>query len=301
MANEQGQTLHTHLYMVFSGGVRFSTIKRHFETAHIEAARGSSQENRDYVEKAGKWETNSEKQETIIEGTFEEWGDMPLDQRSIRNEYAAIIDRLQDGATNAEILADFPHFMRGLRDIDYVRQTLKADENRDKWRPLFVTYIWGKTATGKTRYVMDKYGYSNVYAVNNYKHPFDGYMGESVMLFDEYCSGIRIQDMNNYLDGYPIALPARYSNKQACYDRVYIISNLDIREQYRHEQQTQPEVWAAFLRRIHKVIHFMPDRSRCEYTMQEYMSGADDFQIATPEQQKTIDDVFLSDSKERPY
>ena len=88
---------------------------------------------------------------------------------------------------------------------------------------------------------MDKYGYSNVYAVNNYKHPFDLYFGEYVMLFDEFSSNssvgsIRIQDMNNYLDGYPIALPARYNNKQACYKKVYIISNLDLREQYKQEQ-----------------------------------------------------------------
>ncbi len=297
MADEQGQTLHTHLYMIFSGGVRFSTIKKHFDTAHIEAARGSSRENRDYVEKTGKWKNDSEKQETIIEDTFEEWGEIPLDHRNIRSEYSAVIDRLQNGATNAEILAEFPHFMRGLRDIDYVRQTLKADENRDKWRSLCVTYIWGQTATGKTRYVMDQYGYSNVYAVNNYKHPFDGYMGESVMLFDEYCSGVRIQDMNNYLDGYPIALPARYSNKQACYDRVYIISNLDIRAQYKQEQQMQPEVWAAFLRRIHQVMHFMPDGSHREYTTLEYMSGADDWEVANPEEQKTIDDIFKTKEK----
>ena len=177
---------------------------------------------------------------------------------------------------------------------------MQAEESRNRWRDLHVTYIWGPTATGKTRYVMDKYGYSNVYAVNNYKHPYDGYSSESVMLYDEFCSGIRIQDMNNYLDGYPIALPARYSNKQACYEHVFIISNLDIREQYRQEQQNQPEVWAAFLRRIHKIIRFMPDGTRREYTTQEYMAGADDIEDASPEEQLAIDEVF-SDTGEKSY
>jgi hypothetical protein len=122
---------------------------------------------------------------------------------------------------------------------------------------------------------MDGHGYSNVYAVNNYKHPFDGYFGEYVMLFDEFNSQFRIQDMNNYLDGYPIALPARYSNKQACYERVYIVSNLDLRLQYKSEQNNQPEVWAAFIRRIHKVIHFQKDGARKEYNTQEYLLSAD--------------------------
>lgn len=43
--------------------------------------------------------------------------------------------------------------------------------------------------------------------------PFGRYAGEPVMLFYEFCGGLRIQDMNNYLDGYLPMLPARYINK----------------------------------------------------------------------------------------
>ena len=179
---------------------------------------------------------------------------------------------IQDGATNAEILLEFPDYLRGMRDVEYVRQSLKAEEYRNKWRDIETIYIFGANATGKTRSVMDKYGYSNVYAVNNYKHPFDLYFGENVMLFDEFASDIRIQDMNNYLDGYPIALPARYNNKQACYEKVYIISNLDLREQYKNIQTDQPEVWAAFIRRIRKVIRFNADGTKQEYDTQEYLT-----------------------------
>lgn len=272
MADEQGQTLHTHLYIVFSGGVRFSTIKKHFPTAHIEVAQGSSQQNKDYIAKTGKWE-NDPKCDTRIDGTFEEMGEMPIEDQGISSEEAAIIERIKDGATNAEILIEFPHYLRGLRDVEYVRQTLRAEEYRERWRTLETTYIWGVTGAGKTRFVMDGCGYANVYAVNNYKHAFDGYMGENVMLFDEFNSQFRIQDMNNYLDGYPLTLPARYSNKQACYERVYIISNLDLREQYPYERLNQPDVWAAFIRRIHKVIRFMPDGSRREYDTHDYLYG----------------------------
>ncbi len=157
-------------------------------------------------------------------------------------------------------------------DVEYVRQTLRAEEYRDKWRDLETIYIWGMTGIGKTRFVMDGYGYANVYQVNNYKHPFDGYAGENVILFDEFNSQFRIQDMDNYLDGYPLALPARYNNKQACYERVFIISNLDLREQYHNERIYQRDVYNAFIRRIHKVIHFMPDGARREYPTADYLS-----------------------------
>ena len=283
MADEQGQTLHTHLFMAFSGGVRFSTIKKHFPTAHIEAAQGTAQQNREYIAKEGKWE-NDEKGDTKIQGTFEEWGKMPVAHQG--GIESIIIDRIQDGASNAEILLQFPHYLRGMRDVEYVRQSLKQEEYRNKWRTLETTYIFGSTGLGKTRHVMDGFGYSNVYTVNNYKHPFDGYAGESVILFDEFASGIRIQDMNNYLDGYPLSLPARYNNKQACYERVFIISNLHLKQQYINEQQSRPEIWAAFLRRIHNVVRFMPDGKRCEYSTADYIAGADNF-IELPQETPT--------------
>ncbi|MDR0325087.1 MAG: replication protein [Oscillospiraceae bacterium] len=266
-------THHIHIYAVFSSGVRFSTMKRVFSLGgDIQSARGSSAENRDYVAKTGKWE-NDEKADTKIDGSFEEWGEMPEECLNVGIE-AAIIERIQDGANNADILREFPHLLRGLRDVEFVRQTLKAEEYREKWRDLQTVYVWGATGTGKTRSILEGCGYSNVYAVNNYKHPFDGYAQESVMLFDEFNSQFRIQDMNNYLDGYPLTLPARYSNKQACYERVFIVSNLDLREQYTHEKRNQPDIWAAFIRRIHKVIRFMSDGTRREYETQDYLSGA---------------------------
>ena len=284
MADEIGneeETPHTHLFITFSSAVRFSTLKNNFQSAHLERANGTAQENRDYIIKTGKW-ADTDKAETSIEGSFEEWGEMPVERQGGFSVEAAILERIQDGATNAEILREFPHYLRGMRDVEIVRQMLKTEENRNKWRTLETTYIFGETGLGKTRHVMDKYGYSNVYAVNNYKHPFDLYANENVMLFDEFNSGIRIQDMNNYLDGYPLALPARYNNKQACYDRVYIISNLPLTAQYIHEQEIYPTIWAAFLRRVHKVVRFMPDGTRREYTTADYISGVDNWTELPP-------------------
>ena len=275
MADEQGveeQTPHTHIFLMCSSPLRFSTLKNMFPSTHIERANGTAQENRDYIAKTGKWE-KSDKAETTIEGSFKEWGEMPIERQYGFSIEAVILERIQDGATNAEILREFPDYLRGMRDVENVRQMLKTEEYRNKWRTLEAIYIFGKTGLGKTRHVMDGHGYSNVYTVNNYKHPFDLYANESVMLFDEFNSGISIQDMNNYLDGYPIALPARYNNKQACYERVYIISNLTLTEQYIHEQRMYPTIWEAFLRRIHKVVQFMPDGTRREYTTEDYIQG----------------------------
>lgn len=269
-------THHIHIYMAFRSPVRFSTMRRVFSKGgDIETARGTSAQVRDYVAKTGKW-ADDEKADTRIEGTFEEWGTMPNEHQGVSCQELAIIERVQEGASNAELLFEFPQYLRGLRDIEYVRQTLREEECREKWRAVITTYIFGDTGLGKTRSVMDTFGYANVYAVNDYKHPFDGYRAtQGVLLFDEFSSSIRIQDMNVYLDGYPVSLPARYVNRQACYERVFIISNLDLRKQYVYEQEKEPSVWAAFLRRIHKVIHFLPDGTRREYATSEYMGLGD--------------------------
>lgn len=92
------------------------------------------------------------------------------------------------------------------------------------------------------------------------------------MIFDEFRSDLRIGDMLQYLDGYPIELPARYANKQACYTTVYIISNLPLENQYVTTQIESPETWQAFLRRINRVRIFENDGSYVEWSVKKYFS-----------------------------
>ena len=58
--------------------MRFSTIKGRFPTAHIEKAYGSTKDNRDYIRKEGRW-AETDKAETSVAGTFEEWGNLPAE------------------------------------------------------------------------------------------------------------------------------------------------------------------------------------------------------------------------------
>ena len=120
---------------------------------------------------------------------------------------------------------------------------------------------------------MEKYSYSGVYRVTDYSHPFDSYAGEDVLLLDEYGSNLKIRDLLNYLDGYPLTLPARYSNRVACYTKVYIISNLCLSKQYPDIQFDSPATFAALLRRIHTVIHYTAPGEFQEYGTAEYMDN----------------------------
>lgn len=268
MADEVGletQTPHTHLYVQLRSPARFSRIKKLFPEAHIEQARGSAAENKAYVEKSGKW-SNDAKSDTSVSGTFEEWGELPDEPgQGFRSDLAAIYQMIADGMSNAEIMAQNPEYIQHIGKFDKIRLDLLEDRYRNTFRQLTVTYIYGPTETGKTRGIMEEHGYGNVFRVTDYKHPFDRYASEPVLCFDEFRSSLMIGDMLNYLDGYPISLPARYANRVACYETVYIVSNIDLAKQYPVVQQDEPATWKAFLRRIHRVIEYKADGSTIDH------------------------------------
>jgi len=166
-----------------------------------------------------------------------------------------------------------PDYMLNLEKIERARQAIREQQYRKTFRQLETTYIWGPTGTGKTRGVMEGQGYSGVYRVTDYAHPFDSYAGEEVLLLDEYSSNFKIRDLLNYLDGYPLTLPARYSNRVACYTKVYIISNLCLLRQYPEIRYESPATYAALLRRIQKVRRYIGPGEYEEYSTAEYMEN----------------------------
>lgn len=275
MSDEIGAegTYHIHLVMQYQTPVRFTQIKRHFPTAHIDSLNGTILQARDYVEKTGKWQ-NSPKSETSVVGTFEEWGVPKENKQGRRTDLETLYSMVKDGASDIEILDVQPRAMMFLDKIERVRQTLKAERYSTEFRQLDVTYIWGPTGTGKTRGVMEEHGYDKVCRVTDYDHPFERYNGEDVLIFDEFRSQLRISDMLNYLDGYPLMLPCRYANRQACYTKVYLILNIPLDNQYRGVQMDEPLTWKAFLRRIHHVVEYTAEGCNAEpVPVQEALAG----------------------------
>lgn len=257
-------TYHIHLFFYAPSPVRFATIKNRFPTAHIEKAYGTVQENREYIRKEGRW-ADTDKAETSVPGTFEEWGEAPPERAEKHPEMFRLVQNIRDGLTTTEIIDDNPAMAFRVHDIDLLRQTLTAEKYTVENRPLEVTYLYGASGVGKTRSIYSANDPRSIYRVTNYRSTrgisFDGYTGQDVLVFEEFCSQIPIEDMLNYLDIYPLFLPARYNDKTACYTKVYITSNSPLENQYWAEQQTRPETWKAFLRRIHTVVEYLPDGS----------------------------------------
>lgn len=180
--------------------------------------------------------------------------------------------KYRDNMTNAEIIATNQDYILQIDKLDKIRTTILTERFKETIRlDMEIIYIYGATGTGKTRGVYESNGYSNVYRVTDYLHPFDGYNCQPVICFDEFRSSIKLKEMLLYCDIYPLELPSRFSNKYACYNKVYIVSNWSLEKQYHEIQREDMESWKAFLRRIHKVIVYDKNGSVTEYkSVQEY-------------------------------
>ena len=145
---------------------------------------------------------------------------------------------------------------------------------------LKVHYVTGQTGMGKSRDILDKHGDANFYRVTDYQHPFDSYQLQPVIVFEEYRSSLRLQDMLNYLDVYPVILPASYSPKVGCYTTVYVVSNWDFEMQYSELQKdpNQKSTYQAWVRRFNGEIKEYTEDGVITYdSMQNYLKRFEDF------------------------
>ena len=95
MCDEIGQqgTRHTHIYAAFKNAVMFQTVQQRFYGAHIEDARGTHRENRDYIRKEGK-HRDTDKADTNLPDTFEEFGELPAEaERRVKQSEAILAMR----------------------------------------------------------------------------------------------------------------------------------------------------------------------------------------------------------------
>lgn len=270
MANEIATTgtYHTHIFLFSPSPMRFSTVKNRFSTAHIEKAYGSAKANRAYILKEGHW-ADTDKAETSVSGTFEEWGDLPAEKEEEAPEMFKLIQDLRAGKSVMEIIEDNPKLAFRIREIETLRQAILEEKYSAENRALEVTYLYGASGTGKTRGIFEKHDRKSICRITDYGGRngvrFDAYHCQDVLVLEEFHSQIPISAMLNYLDIYPLTLPARYTDRIACYTKVYITSNIPLEEQYRDIQRYQMETWRAFLRRVQNVIEYLRDGSTVQH------------------------------------
>lgn len=209
--------------------------------AHLELPISGDFENHRYCTKEGS--------------ILVQWGETPAEPtaKGTHPDWDFVKAQVEHGKGLLSILDEKPHMTRY---VSAIRQYISEVDVKQQvaWRDVDVTYIWGAAGIGKSRAIMEKHGHENVYRVTDKKNPWDGYRGENVVVFEEYRSNYGMENMLNWLDGYPIMLPCRYANRPAQFTKVYLVTNIPLEEQFSMVQEQFPSTWGAFLRRINHVV-----------------------------------------------
>ncbi len=140
-------------------------------------------------------------------------------------------------------MEDNPDRFYHYREIETVRQSILEEKYSTIMRQVEVTYLFGASGTGKTRGIFRAPQSGKAFAVSlTMAEKMASALIPTVVRrcwsLKNFHSQIPISAMLNYLDIYPIMLPARYNDRVACYTKVYITSNIPLRHSIRRSSVT---------------------------------------------------------------
>lgn len=240
---EETGTIHFQFYIDFKNAKKFSWVKKNLPYGcHFKPMRTTATLCKNYCSK----------EETRVSGPYEV-GEFKEERQ--RTDYMKARELLMEGCSLEEVEDLYPTTYAQYRNVFkeiYVQQ--KNKEFGSKCRNIEVYYIYGDGGVGKTSGVYKKHGFKNVFFVHRYeKYLFEGYNYQDVVCFDEYDSQIKITEFNQLLDVYPNTLRGLGKEYQACYTKVYILSNLPLNKQYNDLPEEKKKQVSAFLRRVNFV------------------------------------------------
>lgn len=269
---EEAQRKHLQIYVYFKNPITLAGAKRNLDCnwVHLEAARGTPQENRRYCSKGSRGDSkDNERHEDgrlVAHGDgnlrqFTELGELP--EPGKRNDLHTIISGINDGSLTPNMVRnDYPDtWARNYRAIDIAFHR-SQEEKMPKKRDVRVKVIWGKKGTGKTYAITQRE--ESLYCLFCNAHPwFDGYIGQKALLIDEFDAAVanRVMNINTLkqiCDGYRVQLPVKGGSVWAAWDRVYILSNVDPQYWY----QGEPEESRAALFDRFDVCHLLGESRR---------------------------------------
>ncbi len=214
---EQGH-LHVQGWVVFKNPARMSRVKRvlAYDTVHVEKTRGSNEANTEYCEKE-----EGKMSDTLYLGT------RPAG-RGARSDLLGCKRAFEEGLKLADLFRDDDTFVPAVkyhRGLEKAREALQPQVARGD---VDVRVLWGEPGSGKTRaahqlsddlYVVDP---PNQYGGAVW---WDGYVGQTDVLLDDYQGWLPWAQLLRVLDRYPMRVQAKGSSTPLMATRVWLTSN----------------------------------------------------------------------------
>ena len=195
------------------------------QRVHLEIARGSKDECRDYCRK-------DETRDPDAGFGFSEHGrfeDVPTRRgQGARNDIHAAAAIIRNGGTLYDVASDHPdQFVRYHRGFVALQQTLQGRprvRNSERvFEPPQVFWYWGSTGTGKTHAVFEENEVEDIYRKPANNEWWDGYCGQSVILLDDFrASWFPFTYLLNITDRYPMQVAVKGGFAHYSPKKIYI-------------------------------------------------------------------------------
>lgn len=222
---------HIHIFIAFEKPIRLSIKK--CCGAHIEKCLGSVKQNIDYIRKDGK--------------ILDEIGEVPRERGGCHT-----VADLTTIENPEEIQWNEYNTWKAI-------QSEKANDIKitDWYKPdIKVTYIWGDSGVGKSKYARDKCIEEGIDTVNIVKHSGDFWIGvgnAKCAIYDDFRpSDMKPSEFINFIDYNKHTLNIKGGSKQNEYTRIFITSVID--PQYMYSGMVSDEPRKQWMRRM-EIIH----------------------------------------------
>lgn len=232
-------TEHLQGYVVFTGKKRRQWVNNNCIKAHWEARKGNHSQAKEYCTKA----------DTRVDGPWEcgQEGDH-LGGQGKRNDMLALKRKLDEGATLKEVAEDPELFTVVAKHYKFVSLYRTLTGKQRDW-PVFTQVIWGAPGIGKTSKARDLAGPEAFWLSRPAGQTawWDGYVGQEVVVIDEFYGWLSLDFMCRLLDRYPLNVETKGSTTPMGVKKVIITSNVPPIEWY---SRLPPSRTAALWRRL---------------------------------------------------
>lgn len=210
------------------------------QSFHIETARGTFDQCRDYCKK---------------DGSFEEYGTAP--KQGKRTDLRRICGQIMEGNSLKEATSEAPEaYVRYWKGL----QALRSLHQPDRDFKTTVHWYWGPTGTGKTRRAYELY--PAAYFKDCRTAWWDGYENQEAVILDDFrpSKDLPLPYMLRLLDRYPMQVQYKGGYVKFNSKIIIITAPLGPRELYEGLPFDIPgEDIHQLLRRIDSIVHFPAD------------------------------------------
>lgn len=230
-------TPHIQGYLEFKTSVRFTTLQKVLGNSHMEKRRGTAKQAADYCKKDGK---------------FEEYG--TLSSQGKRTDLYEVAEMVNAGSSIRDVALTYP--------VEYIRfhkgiEKYKAITIEPRNEVPNVIVLYGSSGMGKSRQARE-------YVPGAYVHHpqqgmwFDGYEGQTSVIFEEFRGQLPFGMLLSLLDRYDCKVQFKGGMIEFCATKIVITSPVHPREWYSLEGNDKIN---QLLRRITEIkcLGIVPD------------------------------------------